>query len=116
MGKKAVCMAATEYDLVADVKRWLNKRDVKLDELNSWEVDRSLAYKFIAGLFKLDHDIKHLLPKAGIEVNYYNSPVALLANKWALRGNLSLKNLISIFLPRRIFVPARIFYRKVFIR
>jgi len=116
MGKKAVCMAATEYDLVADVKRWLNKIDVKLDELNSWEVDRSLAYKFIAGLFKLDHDIEHLLPRAGIEVNDYNSPVALLANKWALRGNLSLKNLISIFLPRRIFVPVRIIYRKVFVR
>jgi hypothetical protein len=116
MGKKAICMAATEYDLVADVKRWLNKNDVQLAELNSWEVDRSLAYKYIAGSFKLDHDIEHLLPRAGIEVNDYNSPVALLANKWALRGNLSLKNLISILLPRRIFVPARIIYRKVFIR
>lgn len=113
MGIKTVVLAASEYDLVADVKRWLNPDDINLESLNNWVVDFRKSYAFRAGVLAHDHTAKFLLEKYAVPTKKYGSGIALFANKWAMRNSNKLTNLISIFLPRRIFLKVRPIYRKI---
>lgn len=111
MGIRTICLQSSEYDLVADVKRWLKKSDVNFDVLENWKVDRTRALVFIAGLFALDHGAKQLLLTYGVDPNRYASGIALFSNKWAMRNTNKVKNLISIVLPLKHFIVLKKIYR-----
>jgi hypothetical protein len=107
MGVRAICLSSSEYDLVADVKRWLGKKDVDFESLRDWNVDKLGSLKFIAGIFALDHKAKQLLPNYGVNPIEFGKGVALFSNKWAMRNTNNMANLVSIFLPSGIFLSLR---------
>lgn len=113
MGVPAICLSSSEYDLVADVKRWLRKDDVDFEALRNWSVDTTGAMKFIAGIFALDHRAKQLLPSYGVEPEKFCKGIALFSNKWAMRNNNNVANLVSIILPSRVFIKLRKMVRRV---
>ena len=113
MGVRAICLSSSEYDLVADVKRWLKREDVDFKALRNWNVDTTGSMKFIAGIFALDHNANHLLPKYGLNPVEFGKGIPLFSNKWAMRNNNNIANLVSILLPSGIFVRLRKIYRRI---
>ena len=113
MGVPAICLSSSEYDLVADVKKWLRKDDVDFAALRNWDVDTTGALKFIAGIFALDHRARQLLPSYGVEPEKFRKGIALFSNKWAMRNNNNVTNLVSIFLPSGVFLKLRKIVRRV---
>jgi hypothetical protein len=113
MGVRAICLSSSEYDLVADVKRWLRKEDVDFEALRNWSVDPIGSLKFIAGTFALEHKAKQLLPNYGVNPNEFARGIILFSNKWAMRNNNNIANLVSILLPSGIFLKIRKIYRRV---
>lgn len=113
MGVRAICLSSSEYDLVADVKRWLKREDIDFEALRHWNVDTNGSLNFIAGLFALDHKAKQLLPNYGVNPNKFGKGIALFSNKWAMRNTNSLVNLVSILLPLGIFLRLRKIYRRI---
>ena len=113
MGIRTICLSSTEYDLVADVKRWLNKDDVDFDSLEDWNVDTVSSMKFIAGLFALDHSARKLLPNYGVNPEDFGEGIALFSNKWAMRNTNKITNLFSILLPPEVFLYLRKSYRQI---
>jgi hypothetical protein len=113
MGIRTVCLSSSEYDLVADVKRWLSKDDVDFSVLDEWTVDTSGASRFIAGVLAHDHSAKQLLPDYGVDPTKFGKAIALFSNKWAMRNTNNLTNLVSIFLPSGTFIFLRKFYRRI---
>ena len=113
MGVRAICLSSSEYDLVADVKRWLKKEDVDFEALKNWNVDTMGSLKYIAGLFALDHKAKQLLPNYGVNPNEFARGILLFSNKWAMRNNNNIANLVSILLPLGVFLKIRKIYRRV---
>lgn len=113
MGIRTICLSSSEYDLVADVKRWLSEDEVDFSVLDGWTVDRSGALKFIAGMFAHDHAAKPLLPDYGVDPDKFGKGIALFSNKWAMRNTNKITNLVSIFLPAGTFLFLRKIYRRV---
>ena len=113
MGVRAICLSSSEYDLVADVKRWLKKEDVDFEALRNWNVDTTGSLNFIAGIFALDHKARQLLPNYGVNPNEFSKGIALFSNKWAMRNTNNLANLVSILLPSGVFLSLRKIYRRV---
>lgn len=113
MGVRAICLSSSEYDLVADVKRWLKKGDVDFEALKNWNVDTTGSLNFIAGIFTLDHKARQLLPNYGVNPNEFGKGIALFSNKWAMRNTNNIANLVSILLPSGIFLSLRKIYRRV---
>ena len=113
MGVRAICLSSSEYDLVADVKRWLKKEDVDFEALRDWNLDSTGSLKFIAGILALDHKAKQLLPNYGVNPNEFGKGAALFSNKWAMRNTNNITNLVSILLPLRVFLSLRKIYRRV---
>jgi len=113
MGVRTICLSSSEYDLVADVKRWLKKEDVDFEALKNWIVDTTGSLKFIAGIFALDHKARQLLPNYGVDPNEFGKGIALFSNKWAMRNTNNIANLVSILLPSEVFLSLRKMYRRV---
>jgi hypothetical protein len=113
MGIRAICLSSSEYDLVADVKRWLSKEDVDFEALKDWFVDSTGSLKFIAGMFAHDHTAKQLLLDYGVDPYKYGKGIALFSNKWAMRNTNNITNLVSILLPSGIFLLLRKLYRRI---
>ena len=113
MGVRAICLSSSEYDLVADVRRWLKKEDVDFETLKDWTVDTTGALNFIAGVYAHDHKARQLLPNYGVNPDEFGKGVALFSNKWAMRNTNNIVNLISIFLPSGMFLILRRIYRGV---
>lgn len=113
MGVRAICLSSSEYDLVADVKRWLKKEDVDFEALRNWSVDTKGSLKFIAGLLALDHKAKPLLSNYGVNPDEFGKGITLFSNKWAMRNTNNIANLVSILLPSGIFLNLRKVYRRV---
>ena len=107
MGVRSVCLNSSEYDLVADVKRWHSVEEIDFKSLQNWTVDKTGALKYIAGLFLLDNECKKLLLKYGINSQEYSKGLALFANKWAMRNTNKITNLISILIPKKLFLKLR---------
>ena len=107
MGVRSVCLNSSEYDLVADVKRWHSVEEIDFKSLQNWTVDKTGALKYIAGLFLLDNECKKLLLKYGINSQEYSKGLALFANKWAMRNTNKPTNLISILIPKKLFLKLR---------
>jgi len=112
MGVRTICLSSSEYDLVADVKRWLKKEDVDFETLRDWNVDISGSLKFIAGIFALDHKARQLLPNYGVNPYEFGRGIALFSNKWAMRNTNNIANLVSILLPLGVFISLRKIYRR----
>jgi hypothetical protein len=113
MGVRTICLSSSEYDLVADVKRWLSEEDIDFSVLDNWTVDNTGSLKFIAGMFAHDHPARQLLPEYGVDPYKFGKGVALFANKWAMRNTNNITNLVSIILPSRIFLFLRKIYRRI---
>ncbi len=113
MGVRTICLSSAEYDLVSDVKRWFKKEKVDFESLQNWSVDVTGSMKFIAGLFALDHKARPLLPQYGVNPIKFGRGIALFSNKWAMRNNNNLANIISIFLPTRVFIRLRRIVRRI---
>jgi hypothetical protein len=113
MGVRTICLSSCEYDLVADVKRWLKEEQVDFEALRNWKVDTTRSLKFIAGLYALDHKAKQLLPNYGVNPYEFAKGVALFSNKWAMRNTNNLANLLSILLPSIVFIRLRKVIRRV---
>lgn len=113
MGIRTVCLSSSEYDLVADVKRWLSPDDVDFSVLEGWNVDTSGALRFIAGMFAHDHPAKQLLLDYGVDPYKFGKGIALFSNKWAMRNTNNVTNLVSILLPSGIFIFLRKIYRRI---
>jgi hypothetical protein len=113
MGLRTICLSSSEYDLVADVKRWLKEEQVDFEALRDWKVDTTGSLKFIAGLFALDHKAEQLLPNYGVNPHEFAKGLALFSNKWAMRNTNNLANLLSILLPSIVFIRLRKIIRRV---
>ena len=112
MGVRAICLSSSEYDLVADVKRWLKKEDVDFETLRDWNVDITGSLNFVAGIFALDHKARQLLPNYGVNPYKFGRGIALFSNKWAMRNTNNIANLVSILLPSGVFISLRKIYRR----
>jgi hypothetical protein len=112
MGTPTACLSSCEYDLVADVQRWLCKEDVNVTELLESSVDKTKAEKFVSGMYLFDRPLNHLLSHAQLNLENYGRGLPLLANRWAFRGNNRIVNLVSILLPRKLFFFIRKRIRK----
>ena len=113
MGIRTICLSSSEYDLVADVRRWLRADDVDFSTLDEWVVDPTGAMRFIAGMLAHDHIAKPLLKNYGVDSFSFNKGISLFSNKWAMRNTNSVTNLISILLPTGIFQSLRKIYRRI---
>lgn len=113
MGTPTACLSSCEYDLVADVHRWLSKEDVNVTKLLDCSVDKSKAGVFISGMYLFDRPLNHLLSRTQLSLENYGSGLALFANRWAFRGNNRVTNLVSILLPRKVFFTVRKKLRKL---
>jgi hypothetical protein len=112
LGTPTACLSSCEYDLVADVHRWLSKEDVKVNKLLDCAVDKSKAGVFISGVYLFDRPLDHLLPRTRLNLESYGRGLALFSNRWAFRGNNRIPNLISILLPRKVLFAIRKKIRK----
>ncbi len=113
LGVPTACLGSCEYDLVADVERWLQIGDVDVKKLLKKSVDTSMAATFISGIYMFDKPLLPLLSRTQLEISKYGKGIPLLANRWAFRGNNRLINLISIFLPRHVFIALRKVIRSI---
>lgn len=113
IGIPTACLSSCEYDLVADVDRWLRREDVDLPKLVGKIVDTSGAAVFIAGMYLFDKPLMPLLPLTQLRLKQYGKGLPLFANRWAFRGSNRPVNLMSILLPRRLFFAMRRVARKI---
>lgn len=113
MGTPTACLSSCEYDLIADVHRWLCKDDVDVSKLLDCSVDKSKACIFVSGIYLFDRPLTHLLSRTQLDLKSYGTGLPLLANRWAFRGNNRVINLISILLPRKVLFAARKEMRKL---
>ena len=113
MGKPTVCLSSCEYDLVADVHRWLSKEDVDVNKLINSSVDISKAGIFISGIYLFDRPLNPLLQHTQLKIERYGRGIALFANRWAFRGNNRITNLMSLLLPRQVLIALRKKIRKI---
>lgn len=113
MGIPTACLSSCEYDLVADVHRWLRKEDVNLSKLFETQVDTAGAAIFVTGMYLFDKPLTPLLPRTKLRLKQYGKGLPLFANRWAFRGNNRPINLMSILLPRRLFLRVRKVVRKM---
>jgi hypothetical protein len=112
MGIPTACLASCEYDLVVDVERWLRKSDVDVHKLLDKSVDSSSAVDFIYSIDFFDRPLKPLLQLTELNLRRYGRGLPLFANRWNLRGNNRPINLISLILPRFLFLAIRKVVRK----
>jgi uncharacterized protein YlxP (DUF503 family) len=107
MGTPTACLSSCEYDLIADVHRWLSKEAVNVTRLLEGSVDRNKAGIFISGIYLFDKQLIPLLSQTRLNLDQYGRGLPLLANRWAFRGNNRVINLVSILLPRRVLFAVR---------
>ncbi len=112
MGIPTACLSSCEYDLVVDVERWLRNSDVDVHKLLDKSVDTSSAVNFIYGIDLFDKPLMPLLQLTELNLRRYGRGLPLFANRWAFRGNNRPINLISIILPRSLFLAIRNIVRK----
>lgn len=113
MGTPTACLSSCEYDLIADVRRWLCKEDVNLTNLLESSIDISRAGVFISGMYLFDRPLSQLLSRTQLNLESYGRGLPLLANRWAFRGNNRVINLVSILLPRKVLFVVRKKMRKL---
>ena len=113
MGIPTACLSSCEYDLVADVERWLQIENVDMEELFNKSVDISGAATYISGMYMFDRQLLPLLSLTRLELSKYGRGLPLLANRWAFRGNNRPINLVSILLPKSFFFAIRKIVRKI---
>ena len=112
MGVPTACLASCEYDLVVDVERWLRVSDVNVYKLLDKSVNISSAVDFIYAFDLFDKPLRPLLQLTELNLRCYGRGLPLFANRWAFRGNNRPINLVSIILPRNLFLAIRKIVRK----
>lgn len=100
-GKKVICLQASEYDQVADIKSWFDEEEFNFDSLVGWIPEKIKALNYMQVRLDMNTKANSLLEDFGIDINYLKNIRGRIANRWNYRGS-RIKNLLSIIISYRL--------------